>query len=126
MTRRVAIVNDDENFLILMEQALGDEGFDTLLCRESISALERMRAFRPHTIVLDIRMERPDTGWALLDQLKQDQCLAGVPVLICSSDVAVPRGGPSYLQDKACWALPMPFDLDDLIGLLNDVNGRAA
>src|SRR5690349_1946278 len=64
MPRRIAVVNDDQVFLELMEVILREEaGYEVLLLRETTGAFPTLEAWRPDGIVLDLLMERPDAGW---------------------------------------------------------------
>jgi CheY-like chemotaxis protein len=63
MTTRVAVINDDTAFLELMEELLLEEGYEAHCYKEGVAAYEQVRELDPDVIILDIRMERPETGW---------------------------------------------------------------
>jgi len=63
----IAVVNDDTIFLELMHDLLTTEGYRTAIWKEGDTAYEMIKEHRPLLVILDIRMERPDTGWMVLE-----------------------------------------------------------
>lgn len=123
MAKRVAVINDDTAFLTLMRQLLDEEGYDASCYKEGAAAYEEVRAFDPDAIVLDIRLEQPETGWKVLDLFKLDRLLGTRPIIVCSADERALRERAAYLRAKGCSMLPKPFDLDDLLRLLDQLVG---
>ena len=68
----IAVVNNDTDFLNLMEELLRLEGYNTLICREGDRAYELMKTVQPDLIILDIRLEHAETGWTGLEGLRRD------------------------------------------------------
>ncbi|HVA88538.1 MAG TPA: response regulator, partial [Chloroflexota bacterium] len=76
---------------------------------------------KPDAIVLDLRMEKPDTGWQLLELLRLDPDLATVPVILCSADVTRLHERQQALAAHNCRVLDKPFHLDELLGVLREI-----
>ncbi len=123
MPKRIVAINDDTIFLELLRDLLSEEGYDAHLCKEGAEAYQRVRGLDPDGIILDVRMESPETGWKVLELLKLDPRLTAKPVIVCSADQAQLQDRASYLKSKGCYVLPKPFDLDDLLGLLQQTVG---
>src|SRR4051812_23141961 len=98
----IAVVNDDTIFLELMHDLLTAEGYRTAIWKEGDKAYEMIKEHRPLLVVLDIRMEHPDTGWMVLELLRLDPATAHIPVIICSADTARIRAKEAYLREKGC------------------------
>ncbi len=125
MAKRIAVINDDTDFLTLLEELLADEGYDARAFREGKDSYKQVRAYAPHGIVLDIRMESPETGWKVLELFKLDPALSTVPIIICSADLTQLQERAIYLKSKGCEVLAKPFDLSDLLTLLEQTAGRS-
>jgi CheY-like chemotaxis protein len=79
--RRLLVVEDDENQLNSVVELLGGDDIDTTAARSAEGALEAMRAKRFDCVVLDLGLPEMN-GTELLDHLRDDRDLAGVPVVI--------------------------------------------
>lgn len=119
----IAVVNDDTIFLELMHDLLTSEGYRTAIWKEGDTAYEMIKEHRPLLVILDIRMERPDTGWMVLELLRLDPTTAHIPVIICSADTEQIRAKEAYLRDKRCDILEKPFLLEDLLAKVHAAIG---
>lgn len=120
---RIMVVNDDTTFLNLMQALLQDEGYDVSLLIEGSLAYSRIREARPDLVILDIRMEHPETGWEVLNLLRLDPETADLPVIVCSADSQFLREKAVHLREKNCDVLEKPFDLPDLLSKVEAVVG---
>jgi CheY-like chemotaxis protein len=101
-------VDDDRINLMLFEAACAAlDGVRVSTAANGAEALELARAQAPQLLVIDLHL--PDTdGPALLQALRRDAGLAGVPAFLCSAD-----DGPTVRQVAAqagfdgCWAKPL-------------------
>ena len=125
MAKRIAVINDDTTFLTLLHDLLSEEGYETHLFHEGAAAYERVRELDPDAIVLDVRMESPETGWKVLELFKLDRVLTKRPIVVCSADLPQLQDRAVYLKSKGCEILPKPFDLDDLLSLLGRLIGES-
>lgn len=111
----VAVVNDDTQFLRLMEMVLASAGYETLIFFEGGTAFDEIRNHMPDVVVLDIRMEQPESGWIILDLMRLDEATADIPVVVCSADHEQLLSKEEYLATKRAGVLRKPFDIDDLV-----------
>ncbi len=123
MAKRIVAINDDTTFLNLLHDLLSEEGYDTRLCKEGTSSYPEVRELDPDAIILDIRMESPDEGWQMLEILKLDRVLTTKPIIVCSADIPGLQERSTLLKTKGCEILPKPFNLDDLLTLLEQLVG---
>ncbi|MEM7168594.1 MAG: response regulator [Pseudomonadota bacterium] len=77
----VLVIDDDETACELLRVFLAKEGFDVVTSRNGRDALEMARKLHPSVITLDVLMPPPD-GWDVLSELKSDENLAEIPVIM--------------------------------------------
>jgi len=122
MFPRIAVIDDDVVFLELMDELLGHgEGYDVFTCSSWVESVEFVRHVQPDLIMLDLMLGRDKSGWAILEQLRQEPALAHLPVILCTAaatvlDTAVERANVVYLAK--------PFDIDDLLATIERLLAR--
>ncbi|HEX6111374.1 MAG TPA: response regulator, partial [Geminicoccaceae bacterium] len=77
----VLVIDDDSAVRDLMRRYLAKEGFDVVTAASGEEGLELARQLQPALITLDVLMPGLD-GWSVLQALKSDPALAGIPVLM--------------------------------------------
>jgi CheY-like chemotaxis protein len=124
---RIAVVNDDTTFLDMMAAVLQERGWQTDIYRESQNAFDGLKHNPPDVIVLDIRMESPETGWTLLELITLDRELRAIPVIVCSAALMDLRAHEPLLQQYGIAVLPKPFDIATLYAAVEEaLNSRPA
>lgn len=111
---RIAVVNDDTQFLSLMSELLEMEGHQTIVIRESSRAFTAISEQLPDLVILDIRLNSAEQGWMICELLTLDPRTTGIPLIICSAALGELREKVQWLGEHQIGALPKPFDIDDL------------
>lgn len=123
--KHIAVANDDTVFLQLMDDLLSDEGYETTIMKISSEAFERIKALQPDLVILDIWMQRADSGWEVLNLIRLDPVTARIPVIVCSTDVRDLEAKETLLRSLNCDILPKPFNLELLLDKVNEAIGPA-
>lgn len=113
---RVVIIEDDDAVLGMITECLETEGYRTLPYRRG--AYELITAAQPDAVVLDIRLEHPRAGMAVLQRLRHDPATAAIPILVCTADVPFTREWARTLDSPGCAVVTKPFEIDDLLATL--------
>ena len=79
----ILVTDDDPGARRIIGAHLAREGYRVLYANSGPDALELARTDRPDAITLDIMMPRQD-GWTVLRQLKADDDLRSIPVIMVS------------------------------------------
>lgn len=79
--RRILLVDDDVNLLVVLAEQLRDDGYDVATARDGQEALRRLEAGWPDLILLDLMMPRID-GLALARRIKAE---ADLPIIVLSA-----------------------------------------
>ncbi len=77
----VLLIDDDATARGLLRRILVKEGFRVQDAESGEQGLRKARDFRPDVITLDVIMPAMD-GWAVLEALKRDEELSGIPVVM--------------------------------------------
>jgi DNA-binding response OmpR family regulator len=115
----VLCADDDEDILSLVSLRLRRAGFDVATASDGEAAVEIARSRRPVLAVLDVMMPRR-TGYEVLAELRGDETLAGMKVILLSARVQegdIARG----LEAGADAYLPKPFKAQDLVAKVQEL-----
>ena len=124
---KILVVDDTPALLDIVRKCLEPEGYTVVTCLESRHAVRLAREEQPDVIMLDVVMPEV-TGWEVLDALHLDPELAHVPVIVCTAYVAEALGRMVELQrepDRHLGLLPKPFDVEELIEVVDSVASAA-
>ncbi len=84
--RRVLVVDDEPDVLLLCRVNLEFEGYEVMEASDGVEAMARVRDRRPDVVLLDVMMPRMD-GWQVLKELKGDEELKDIPVVMLTAKV---------------------------------------
>lgn len=79
--RRILLVDDDPNLLVVLAEQLRDDGFEVATARDGQEALHRLDAGWPDLILLDLMMPKVD-GLGLAREIK---AAADLPIIVLSA-----------------------------------------
>lgn len=84
--RRVLVVDDEPDVLLLCRVNLEFEGYEVMEAGDGVEAMTRVRERRPDVILLDVMMPRMD-GWQALEAIKADPATTSIPVVMLTAKV---------------------------------------
>jgi CheY-like chemotaxis protein len=119
---RVTVVNDNPEFLELVEDILEDERYEaTKVDGDRDDALELIRSSRPDLLIIDLRMGREGLhGWDVAQQVRADPASRDLPILVCSADVvALNEVADELSATKDVETLVKPFHIDELTAAID-------
>ncbi len=114
MTKHILIIDDDDAIRMLIAAVLARNGYTTAHAANGLEGLREARTRRPDLIILDLMLPRM-TGWEFRATQKQDDRLAGIPVIIISAGSPEKTG---VLGDVAA-RLSKPFDFETFLWLVD-------
>jgi len=116
---RVLVVDDEPQVVWVLQFSLEAEGYQTIAARDGVAAITAIGEHHPRLMVLDIMMPTMD-GWSVLAKLRELPPEERPRVVVVSA--------LSSLRDRAKAAelgadafVPKPFNVDDLLGVLHDL-----
>ena len=117
VSKRILIVDDDIDLLMLLERKLKQEGYETETAISLSEAEELIVYFDPHLVLLDINIKGED-GRQLCWKLKHKPVYRIAKVLIISGfDYSSSRAALFGADD----ILPKPFNMEFLLKRIGDL-----
>jgi DNA-binding response OmpR family regulator len=114
----IAVVNDDKPYIDMMAEVLDDEGYSAVSCLAGAGAFTLIQREQPDLIILDLKLEQPDSGMNVLQMLRLNRETLHLPVIICSADTPFLMVKAHELRAHRCDILHKPFSLDDLLATI--------
>ncbi len=96
MPKKILVVEDNELNLKLFCDLLRAHGYEAEPVRDGRDAMETARDFDPDLIIMDIQMPHI-SGLELIEQLKADEVLKGVPIMAVTAYAA--KGDEERIRD---------------------------
>lgn len=93
----VLVVDDDPEYLEIMDRMLRKEGLSPILTSDPSSAMHLARTVKPALMLFDVLMPEID-GWELVETMKKDPATANVPIVMVSI-MDDPKSDGSQLAD---------------------------
>lgn len=127
-SRLVLLVEDEESYAGLVDQAIAEVGLALELevvtdGEQALRFLQRKAPYqaarRPHVILLDLNLPGAD-GFEVLDTVKSDSDLRDIPVIVLSSSRNDKDVNRAY-QLQANSYMTKPAEFDQMVKLINDL-----
>jgi two-component system alkaline phosphatase synthesis response regulator PhoP len=82
---KILLVDNDVDFIDLNKAVLENSGFEVVVAYSGTEGLDRVRFEQPDLIVLDLMMEKHDTGFGFAKALKADPTSKNIPILMLTA-----------------------------------------
>jgi len=97
----VLAIDDNQEFLTMMEKLLKNEGFQLVQAHNGYEGLAQAKALLPDIITIDILLPKK-SGWDIIGELQADPRTKNIPVIIISivdkKELSTRSGFSEYLQ----------------------------
>lgn len=114
MAKKILIVEDEEILSSLLSKRLEREGYEVAIAEDGDAGIRKMKEEKPDLVLLDIVMPKKD-GFAVMEEMQQDQELSGIPVVIISNSgqpVELDRAQKLGARD---WLVKTEFDPQEVL-----------
>lgn len=120
MSKRILLVDDEADIRSVYTKTLGKEGYEVTTAKDGKEALEKLKEFKPHLVILDIMMPGMD-GWEVAKKIRKDQVLGDIPIIILSVKSEIEDKVKSIEEAKTDRHLAKPIELSELIGTIKSL-----
>jgi len=113
MTKKILIVDDEQNIVISLEFLMKREGYEVSIANDGEEAVTRIRSEQPDLVLLDVMMPKK-SGFEVCQEIKSDPALKMVRILMLTAkgrDTEVAKG----LAMGADAYMTKPFSTKELV-----------
>ena len=84
MANRILLVDDENDFIELLQYKLAGHGYDLIVANDGVQALSQARQFKPDLILLDILLPDLD-GLSVCEILRRQPSTKKIPIIFMSA-----------------------------------------
>lgn len=118
MVPRILIVDDEHDFIELLQYKLGGRGYELIVANDGVHALSQARTLKPHLILLDILLPDLD-GLSVCEILRRQPGTKKIPIIFMSAlNGEVTRRTAAMQADDF---FTKPLDLNRLIQRIGEL-----
>jgi len=117
MSKKILIIDDEDDILKFLEELLRDEGYETVTASDGIEGQKVMRYENPDLITLDLQMPN-DTGTAFYRKMHRDKEYSKIPIIVISG-----IAGRHLAIKKPVAVFDKPIDKKALLEVIKDTIG---
>ena len=118
--KKILVVDDEEDFLMMLEKRLMEEGFEVITATEGQEAIKKCKRYLPDLVLMDIILPDFD-GSEVVKILLKDPSTRDIPVIFLSGIVTpgADNASPEVNIGRSTFqARGNPFPVEDLLNLL--------
>jgi len=82
---KILLVDNDVDFIDLNKAVLENSGFEVAVAYAGREVMDKVKFEQPDLIVLDLMMEKHDTGFGVAKALKADPIYKKIPILMLTA-----------------------------------------
>lgn len=116
MLKRILMLDDNQDVLDIVKEALLYEHFEVKVTSEGENIIEAAMLYQPDLIMLDYKLTGL-RGDDICREIKAHSYLSSTPVIICSAYI----NKDEFLQCGCDAIITKPFGLDDLLQTVNEL-----
>jgi DNA-binding response OmpR family regulator len=117
---KVLVVEDDPSVRGLLQTLLAAEGYDVVTASDGLAGLVKASAADPALVLLDLMM--PDLGGVrVLEEMRGDPSLSGIPVIVVTGKIDAVPGMREVLGEENVFL--KPFGVGELLARVDAVTG---
>jgi DNA-binding response OmpR family regulator len=105
MSKKVLVIDDDENAVKFLSVVLSENGYEPLAAYDGREGMQKLQEEKADLIILDVMMPKK-SGFVLFKQMKRDENLKDIPVLMLTGVAATLEDVDSEADDTS----QRPFD----------------
>lgn len=108
---RIFLLDDDELIISMLSRALHKEGYETHMLNNPVGAVEKICAWQPHALLLDIDLGEGPSGLDLLEKLQEEEI--DFPVIMLTADDSA-ESAIRAMRNGAADYLNKPFNVEEV------------
>ena len=82
---KILVVDDEQDMRIFVSTVVETLGFEAIVARDGVEALEKAKGNPPALVILDVMMPKIDDGIQTYRQFRTDPSLVSIPIIMLSA-----------------------------------------
>ena len=119
MAKTVLIVEDEQSMQRALKNKLEHSGYTVVTANDGEGAVDALRSAKPDLVLLDLIMPKLD-GISVLRQMKADDALRGIPVVILTNLSSGDKVAEAMQLGTFDFLVKANYSLDDVLKKVND------
>ncbi|HJV32864.1 MAG TPA: response regulator [Patescibacteria group bacterium] len=124
MAKTVLIVEDEQSMQRALKNKLEHAGYAVIAANDGEEAIDALRSSKPDLVLLDLIMPKLD-GISVLRQMKSDDALRGVPVVILTNLSSGDKVAEAMQLGTFDFLVKANYSLDDVLKKVNERLGES-
>jgi DNA-binding response OmpR family regulator len=116
---RVLVVDDNRDILDLIHRVLQTYGYDVVIARDGLEALQQESTTQPDLVVLDVNLPTLD-GWEVCRRIKARRAVPIMLLTVRAERADLERSQAAGADDH----LPKPFDITEFLSHISQLVAR--
>jgi DNA-binding response OmpR family regulator len=116
--KHILVVNDTQEILDLFRIILEEQGYRVTPIGFAVEDLRRIIDAEADLVILDLVFDREYVGWQTLQKMKMTPETDTIPVIVCTAEIRKAQEIQGYLAEKGVGLLLKPFNIDELISMV--------
>jgi two-component system alkaline phosphatase synthesis response regulator PhoP len=126
MVPRILIVDDENDFIELLQYKLAGHGYDLIVANDGVHALSKARTLKPNLILLDILLPDLD-GLSVCEILRRQPSTKKIPIIFMSALTGDITKRTASMQAEDFFTKPLDLNrlekrIEELIGVESRAN----
>lgn len=117
---QILSIEDDPEMRGLIQLIFERQGHRVIGARQGEFGLEFLRSLKPDVLLLDLMLPDID-GWDIYRQMKEDDDLVTIPVIVVSARSEAQDAADGYQVIGKDRFVEKPFEVKNLIDIVNEV-----
>jgi CheY-like chemotaxis protein len=121
-TKRVALIDDNPEFLTMLNDQLCQAGYTVIPIPLHQNVFQQIKNDHPDVIICDLLLDNITAGWALVDMLYLDPATRPIPLILCAmTSQSLQEASASFAGKGILW-IEKPFKIETLLDVLAGVD----
>ena len=112
--KKILVIEDDRSLQNALVEIIDQEGFESESALDGEEGLAKIKTFKPDLILLDIILPKKD-GFEVLAEVKKDESLKNIPVLILTNLEEVDNVQKALDLGATNYMVKSDFSLKDVV-----------
>lgn len=82
---KILLVDDDPDFILAVQTILESSNYQVICAMNREEGMKKLDAEKPDLAILDVMMDRPNDGFEMSRQIKEDTSYKDMPIIMLTS-----------------------------------------